>query len=343
MPALGLGVGLGQWTAAWLDWGFLALLPRRGISFGAVQPPWLGLLGLRTLLALIAASCARWWPIPTVIALAVLQLSVIGLMGYGMLLEPFRLRISHIEIPVLPKASRPIHLVQVSDLHIERLTKRDRALPGLVETLEPDMIVLTGDYLSTSYQADPQALADLGELLSRLSAPAGLYAIWGTQEVDLPEVLQPVLDDLGITVLDDRAIDLVLFGHGLRLMGLSCNQSPEAIHITLANLLEPAPVGSLRVLLHHTPDIMPEASAQGVDLILAGHTHGGQWRVPGFGALLTSSRYRKRYEAGLYCEGGTYLYVSRGLGMEGFGTPRARFFCPPEIVSIRLVGPTERC
>jgi predicted MPP superfamily phosphohydrolase len=75
-----------------------------------------------------------------------------------------------------------------------------------------------------------------------------------------------------------------------------------------------------------------------VDLFLAGHTHGGQWRLPGFGAILTSSRFWKRYEGGAYREGGTQLYVSRGIGMEGFGAPRARFFCPPEVVAISLGG-----
>ena len=90
------------------------------------------------------------------------------------------------------------------------------------------------------------------------------------------------------------------------------------------------------MLLYHTPDLMPQASALGMDLYLAGHTHGGQWRLPGFGSIFTSSRYGKRYEMGLYREGDTVLYVSRGMGMEGFGMPRARLFCPPEVVSITL-------
>ena len=86
------------------------------------------------------------------------------------------------------------------------------------------------------------------------------------------------------------------------------------------------------------PDLLPEASALGVDLVLSGHTHGGQWRLPGFGALLTNSRYGKRYEAGHYRQGDTHLIVSRGLGMEGFGMPRARFFCPPEVVLMTLTA-----
>jgi predicted MPP superfamily phosphohydrolase len=83
---------------------------------------------------------------------------------------------------------------------------------------------------------------------------------------------------------------------------------------------------------------MPEAVELGVDLYLCGHTHGGQIRLPGFGALITSSEFWKRYEMGRYEENGTTLYVSRGLGMEGLGAPRARFLSRPEIIEWRLSG-----
>ena len=95
---------------------------------------------------------------------------------------------------------------------------------------------------------------------------------------------------------------------------------------------------SFTLLLYHSPDLMPQAACSGVDLFLAGHTHGGQIRFPLVGAVVTSSRYWKRYEMGLYAEGNTQLYVSRGIGMEGLGAPRARFFCPPEIALFELRG-----
>jgi predicted MPP superfamily phosphohydrolase len=78
------------------------------------------------------------------------------------------------------------------------------------------------------------------------------------------------------------------------------------------------------------------------DLYLCGHTHGGQIRLPLFGALITSSDFWKRYEMGRYEEGHTTLYVSRGLGMEGMGAPRARFLAPPEIVLWTLKGVRSR-
>jgi predicted MPP superfamily phosphohydrolase len=75
-----------------------------------------------------------------------------------------------------------------------------------------------------------------------------------------------------------------------------------------------------------------------VDLYLAGHTHGGQLRLPVYGAMFTATTVGKRYEMGRYDVDGLTLYVSRGIGMEGKGAPRARFLCPPEIVCIDVIG-----
>jgi hypothetical protein len=91
-------------------------------------------------------------------------------------------------------------------------------------------------------------------------------------------------------------------------------------------------------LLYHTPDLMPHAARLGVTLYLAGHTHGGQLRLPIYGAMATSSRWGKRYEMGRYQEHKTILYVNRGIGMEGLGAPRARFLAPPEVVLWELDG-----
>jgi predicted MPP superfamily phosphohydrolase len=336
-------VALGLLVLVLADWGLLASLPRWGMSYGAVQPPLLGLSLLRWALALLAVPLAVQWPLPAMLGLATVQFLLWALMAYGTLVEPFRLKVTRLGLNSAKHTNpgEPLRIVQLSDLHVERLTCRDRALPSLVAELEPDLIVLTGDFLSTSYNDDPRALADLRVLLAQFHPPAGIYAIWGTAEVDLPGVLHPVLDDVGIVVLEDEAIEVSTGEHHLWLMGLVCTRDLVADGARLRALLAEAPPDAFTLLLYHTPDLMPQAAALGVDLYLAGHTHGGQWRLPGFGAILTSSPYWKRYEAGHYQEGDCHLYVSRGLGMEGFGAPRARLFCPPEVVSVTLSGADE--
>jgi hypothetical protein len=351
--AWGRAVALGLLLFAAADWGLLALLPRLGISFGAYQPPFIVLSVLRWAVAVLAALLAIWWPLPALVVLVLVQCLGWMAAAYGMLVEPFRVQVTHLDLPSA-KLSNPgsgLRIVQVSDLHVERLTRRERELPALVAGLAPDLIVLTGDFLSTSYNDDPKALAELRALLAQFHAPAGVYAVWGTIEVDLPHLLRPILDDLGIIVLEDGVAQVPAGrasteagtgrGSGIWLVGLSCTRDLDAAGARLRALLADLPPEAFSLLLYHTPDLMPQAAAAGVDLYLAGHTHGGQWRLPGFGAILTSSRYWKRYEAGSYREHGTTLYVSRGLGMEGFGTPRARFFCPPEVVVITLRGEAE--
>jgi predicted MPP superfamily phosphohydrolase len=270
-----------------------------------------------------------------------IQLLLLVLMAYGTWIEPFRLQVTHIEVPTTKFAdlALPLRIIQISDLHVERLTSRERALPELVTELAPDLIVLTGDFLSTSYTHDARAMADLRILLSQLRGSGGIYAIWGTIEVDSPDELRPILEELEVTVLEDQAVEVTGADGRLWLVGLRCSRDLDSDGATLRALVGGLPADDFVVLLYHTPDVMPEAAALGVDLYLAGHTHGGQWRVPGFGAVVTSSQYGKRYEGGSYQEGSTRLYVSRGLGMEGFGAPRARFFCPPEVVCIDVFAP----
>jgi predicted MPP superfamily phosphohydrolase len=344
-PVIGVAVAVGLSFFNVADLGLLAALPHWGLSFGPPQPPWLALIGVRWLLALTAALFAPNEPLTALLVLTLVQVLLSLLAAYATLIEPFRLQVSQVEV-CSPKLSNPgssLRLVQLSDLHVERLTARERALPALVNDLKPDLIVLTGDYLSTTYHADPRALADLRTMLGELRAPGGIFAIWGTAEVDIPSLLRPILTDLGITILEDRAIELVLHDHRLWLMGLSCSPKPppaglEADAARLRALVREAPSGAFTLLLYHRPDLMPQAAAGGVDLYLAGHTHGGQLRLPGFGAIFTASRYWKRYEAGAYQQGVTLLYVSRGLGMEGFGAPRARFLSRPEVVLLTLHG-----
>jgi predicted MPP superfamily phosphohydrolase len=343
-PVVGWAVGLSLLAFVVADWMLLAALPRWGLSFGKVQPPMLGLIVARWGIALVALPAAIQWTFPTLAVVVVVQCSAFVLLAYGTVIEPFRLCVTRVAI-TSPRLSNPgarLNLVHLSDLHVERLTRRERAIPDIVAQLSPDLIVITGDYLNTSYREDPRALADLREILAQIHAPGGVYVIWGTPEVDLPSFLRPVFADLDLVLLEDRAVEVSIHDHRLWLMGLSCTGDLAASEAQLQNLLADAPPGAFRLLLHHSPDIMPQASSLGVDLVLSGHTHGGQWRLPGFGAILTSSRYWKRYEAGAYQEGETDLYVSRGLGMEGFGMPRARFFCPPEVVSITLQGTQEQ-
>ena len=121
-------VALGLLAFAAADLGLFATLPRRGLSFGAVQPPLLGLALFRWLVILVFAPLGARWPLTTLLAVAAVQSLIWALMVYGTVIEPFRLQVSRVAIPHEKSSNpgRPLRIVHLSDLHVERLTRRER-------------------------------------------------------------------------------------------------------------------------------------------------------------------------------------------------------------------------
>ncbi len=327
---------------ALLDWLMLAALPWLGLSFGPVAPVWIALNVVRFLLFFLTLSIWRFaWrrggparrPGWVFVALWAANLTLAAVAAYSLYIEPFALGVTRLTLPAPALGlDAPLHILQISDLHVERITRRERAVLAQVAALRPDMIVLTGDYLNLSYLDDPQAVRDVRALLAEFDAPYGVYAVSGTVDHRM-DLLFDGLEH--ITVLDDAARPIPFPGGELMLLGVShLGWTRDAA--TLAALAAQYPDAAYTLLLYHTPDLAEAAAAAGVDLYLAGHTHGGQLRAPFYGAIVTFSRYGKRFEMGRYTLGDTTLYVARGIGMEGWGAPRARFLCPPELVLVTL-------
>jgi len=313
----------------------LALLPHAGRSFGPVTPPLLALTLGHTSLTL--AIGLLWASGPGLLLTIALHLAISGAFLYATWIEPFRIGVTRAELRS-PKLNghTPLRLLHISDLHIEHITARERELLRLVEKLPFDLILFTGDYLTLSSIQNAGAQTETRDFMAQVCDAAGpqrpIYAVTGSPPVDHPDVVPRIFEDLPITWLLDTVEELRVNGHTLRLAGLRCTHERHADGPRLRRLLDGDPERAFTLLLYHSPDLMPEAAELGVDLYLCGHTHGGQVRLPLFGALVTSSYFWKRYEMGRYEENGTTLYVSRGLGMEGMGAPRARFLAPPEVV-----------
>jgi hypothetical protein len=321
-----------------LDWGILALLPIKQRSWGPVTPSLLGL----TLVRILLAWGLAWLPHHTLglglLILLNILLSITAI--YATWIEPFNLGVTHQKIhPVAWIAQRPLRLLHISDLHFEGLSPREERLLEIARDLKPELIVFTGDYLNLSSVHDPQIQAQARKYLAQFQAPRGVYAVAGTPAVDIPELIPQIFSGLSIRWLAEEAIAIPWAGDKIWLLGMRSTYNEARDIATLERLMrENIPEGALSLLLYHTPDLMPHAARLGVTLYLAGHTHGGQLRLPLYGALATSSRWGKRYEMGRYQENKTTLYVSRGIGLEGLGAPRARFLAPPEIVLWELDG-----
>lgn len=329
------------------DWLLLSALPCLGLSFGPVEPFLVALavfrLGLNVVLVLLFPFIARAGgtsPTVCVALVSILHVTMSLVAIYACVVEPFHLTMTDLEVVTdkLPPDAPPLRILQLSDFHVERITKREREVLALAESLSPDLIVLTGDYLNLSYVYDETARREARAVLSQLHAPYGMYAVAGSPPVDPPEAMEALFVGLDITVLRDEGLLLDVQGQTIRLLGVICSWDPVVAAQGLDRALSTRPEPAFTLLLYHSPDIMPDAAERGVDLVLAGHTHGGQIRLPFYGAVFTSSVYGKRYEMGRYQEGQTVMYVTRGLGMEGLSAPRARFLCPPEVVMVTIKG-----
>jgi hypothetical protein len=336
------------------DWVFLRWLPAAGRSFGPIGPQLFVKTAPRVGVAVLTAMAALIWtfifypqslnPNLWLGLLALLQLTGTVLYLWSMLHEPHALAISTLAIPSLglPGAAPPIRLLHLSDLHVERLTRRESHLLQLIQQAQADLIVITGDYLNLSYVNEPTARAEVQKVLAKITAPYGVYATLGSPPVDPRDTTPSLFEGTAIRLLRDEVAVLTLpDGRTLSLIGMDCDHDLTGDAYVFNELIKLAPANSAKMLLYHSPELMPVVQQHPVDLYLCGHTHGGQVRLPFYGAILTSSALGKRYEMGRYTENNTTLYISRGIGLEGLSAPRMRLLCPPEIILFTLSGNGE--
>jgi predicted MPP superfamily phosphohydrolase len=337
-----LAAGLTLAAAIAVDWVLLAALPQAGRSYGPVKPPLVILAGLRAaanlgLGLLSLADLPEPWAIGL---LAVAQLCGTLLAVRGFWIEPQTLTVTRhtlVSDKLAPDAPA-LRVLHLADIHMERITERDREVVRQAQALQPEVIVFTGDFLNLSRIYDREAWAALREMLGALRAPLGVYVVTGTPAVDQPEVVPRLLDGLNVRWLRDERVVIGQDGRQVEIVGLACTHIPEQDAPRLAALVDGTAPDYFTLLLYHSPDLAPDAARLGVDLQLSGHTHGGQVRLPWYGALYASSIYGKRFEMGLRQVEAMRLFVSRGIGMEGKGAPRVRFLCPPEIALFEIRG-----
>jgi uncharacterized protein len=223
-----------------------------------------------------------------------------------------------------------VTLVHLSDLHIGQLGMRERRAIDLINQAHPDLIVITGDL--TRSGSSPHAL---GVFLSSLHARHGVFMVWGNHDHWDgaatgwgPEVVRGAR----VTILDNesRRIDLPR-GH-FYLAGVD---DPITGHDNLRRAMAHVPHRAPTILLAHTPEIVRSLGHWGINLVLAGHTHGGQVRLPWIGALWVPYGTRDFLDGWFDVDHGARLHVNPGLGMSWLPV---RFLCRPVIDLITLRG-----
>jgi len=239
--------------------------------------------------------------------LAIVLVPALATVAWARFVEPFRLEVTHHEVdaPVSP----PVRIAHVSDLHSSGIGRLERALLEALEAEKPDLIVVSGDSVGETGRPD--------EVLARLKAPLGVYIVNGNHEHWHAYRPPGVMVNAAAKVRD-----------GLWVVGLDDAMAGKP---SLQTALEGVPAGAFRVGLFHSPEPFDDLAAE-LPLSFAGHTHGGQVRLP-FLAPLWLPRGTGRFVHGWYERGGAKLYVSRGLGTTILPL---RLFCRPELAIVTV-------
>lgn len=220
----------------------------------------------------------------------------------------------------IPEAFDAYKIVQISDLHDAQIGENNEKLIAMTAETEPDCIVLTGDFVDSS-RFHPELSLSVAEALVKI---APVYYVSGNHEAILPDEDYQALTDglrgLGVCVLEDESAELTRDGQSIRLIGLTdigfhpgtLEEKKDALRTALSALL---PEDEFSVTLAHRPELMDVYTECGAPLVLSGHAHGGQIRLPGIGGLIAPGQgLFPKYTEGKYEENGTTLVVSRGIG-----------------------------
>lgn len=249
-------------------------------------------------------------------AAALLGIGVL-LACWGLVVEPHWIELTEHRVGARPPVLTIMHL---SDLHVTGAGSNERRVLELADEVRPDLIVITGDTV-TDGEFDPApARAFLEALVARRPA-LGVYACPGNHEDWAGPGALAAQRAAGVIVLEDATVTL-LDGR-LALHGLAAGRGAGAVG---------APTPAYDVVLCHYPAVLPRIARPGLELVLAGHSHGGQVRLPFVGALILPFETRP-YDAGWFEHGATRLFVSRGVGTSLLPV---RFGCRPEVAIHRL-------
>lgn len=247
--------------------------------------------------------------------------------------ESLRLCVRAWEVPRpgLPPALDGLRILHLTDLHLAPCYDR-RYFEHVFDEASrraADLVLFTGDLID-----DDDALDWIEPLFARLRGRLGQFAILGNHDIHHDQRrARSGLERAGFAVIDGQWTRLEVEGSRLVLGGTSAPWGPA---------LDPRamPAGDWRIVLSHTPDLFYRAAGWGIDLVLAGHNHGGQCRLPVVGPVLMPSRYSRRFDRGFFQAGSTLMYVGQGIGSKS----PIRIGCPPEVsrIALRVPRPADQ-
>ncbi|HEX5045771.1 MAG TPA: metallophosphoesterase [Gammaproteobacteria bacterium] len=268
--------------------------------------------------------------------LAAVAVVAAALALWSMWIEPASLRVAtyRLGLPHWPAECSGVTVAAISDLHVgspfNGVGKLERVVEAL-RTAHPDLVLLGGDYVIDNVLGGRFVSPEISaKKLAEIDAPLGVLAVLGNHDWWLGAGrVRAALEGSGIPVLEDSAVEVRRGPCAFWIAGVG--DFREGRH-DVAAALRQVPAGAPVVVLTHNPDVFPDVPDR-VSLTVAGHTHGGQVRIPFVGRPIVPSRYGERYAFGSVVEDGRHLFVTPGIGTS---IVPIRFLVPPEISLLTL-------
>jgi predicted MPP superfamily phosphohydrolase len=224
----------------------------------------------------------------------------------------------------LPQTFDGLKLVHLTDIHHSKFVSFNDVfrMVELSNRQDPDVVLLTGDYITWS----KKFIAPVAEALRGLKSRLGVYAVLGNHDIRVDaEQLTQALEKVQIRVLRNASARIDLKGDSLWIGGVDEYMYGQS---DIPKAMKHVPRSQPRILLAHNPEIMVEAVGHQVDFVLSGHTHGGQIKIPYMRSLNVVTQPGRKILEGFVRSGKTQMYISRGLGKV---VVPVRILCPPEI------------
>ncbi len=242
----------------------------------------------------------------------------------------FAVRENHVIFPGLPEPFKGLRILQLTDLHLDGYPGLGSLIAQTVAGLDFDLCVLTGDFRFSDTGLYRHLTEEFNALVPSLQCRLGILGILGNH--DFIEMV-PLIEAAGVRLLINESVVLDINNENLWITGLD-DAHFYGLH-DFDKALQGVPTETARILLVHSPEVIPEAAERGFGLYLAGHTHAGQICLPGGNPVLLNANCERQYTFGQWGFNGMSGYTSAGVGSSGIF---ARFFCPPEIVIHVLQG-----
>lgn len=235
----------------------------------------------------------------------------------------------------LPEAFDGFRLLHLSDLHIDGVDGLTEVLATLLDGIQADLCVLTGDYRFDDEGPCDEVYRRMRKVVPIMAAPHGIYATLGNHD---ESAIAFELEDMGIHMLVNEAAEIRRGRDSIWIAGIDDDFDYKADD--LCGAMASIPSSEFKILLAHTPDLYRQAAELGVDVYLCGHTHGGQVRLPKIGSLRSNARCPRAYTYRYWNYDGMHGYTSGGIGCSSLPV---RLNCPPELVLITLRREAESC